>query len=222
MAYPLLILFPCFVHLAVGSRYYSKVFAVDSAGLESQIIVSNGFVADLTPPIPMEKVQTGDNLISNPSFESIITDQTPDDWVFSPPKSGRIFNVGRKYARDGTMIAVAYNRLSQSFKTAVGSHYVVSFYTKHVSSEENVYLHQEGKIEAPRLSKVFQLYSRPNHRVIDNTFWQKHSFYFVASESMSTISLTSLGDHGMYLDLISVRFTHAYKLLNVILSFLLL
>ena len=154
-------------------------------------------------------IQTGDNMISNPSFEerdSIFSNQTSTSWVFDSQNSGRILQVGIKNAKDGKAIAVTYGKVSQKVGTTPGSHYMLSFYTNHVSGDENVYLHQEGMVEAPGLKEVFHLYNRPNHGVVNESFWQKNSFYFLASEMMSNISISSLGDHGIFLDLISVRF----------------
>ena len=138
-------------------------------------------------------MKIGDNMISNPSFEetdNIFSNQTSTSWVFDPQSSGRILQVGIKDAKDGTAIAVTYGKMSQTFGTISGSHYMLSFYTNHVSGDENVYLHQEGKVEAPGLKEVFQLYNKPNHGVVKESFWQKNAFYFLASEMMSTISIS--------------------------------
>ncbi|XP_022102003.1 uncharacterized protein LOC110985345 [Acanthaster planci] len=59
------------VPLTEGVRYYSKISATDAAGLQSLTVTSDGFVVDVTPPLPEECVLLGDNLIQNPSFEGM-------------------------------------------------------------------------------------------------------------------------------------------------------
>ncbi|XP_038057739.1 uncharacterized protein LOC119729229 [Patiria miniata] len=63
------------VPLTDGIRYYSKISAIDAAGLQSASVSSDGFVSDTTPPEPLAQINLGDNLIQNPSFERM---QEPD------------------------------------------------------------------------------------------------------------------------------------------------
>ena len=50
-------------------RYYSKISAIDAAGLKSVSVSSDGFVVDTSPPKAQQQILLGDNSIINPSFE---------------------------------------------------------------------------------------------------------------------------------------------------------
>ncbi|XP_038050540.1 uncharacterized protein LOC119723761 [Patiria miniata] len=63
------------VPLTDGITYFSKISAVDAAGLKSLTVSSDGFVVDTSAPEPLEHIHFGDNLIQNPSFEMM---QKPD------------------------------------------------------------------------------------------------------------------------------------------------
>ncbi len=184
-----------------GQRYFSKVFAVDAAGLKSETVVTKGFVPDVTPPVPLARIQTGGNLINNPSFE----DSTMD-WNIDPSNSSYILSVSRGNAKDGNKVVLVNGEISKAIETVPGNHYILSFYTTHVSSDENVFLHQEGVVEIPGEKHVFRLYHRENHGIVHSNMWQKNEFNFIADNEVSLISLKSFGCHGIYVDEISVRF----------------
>ncbi|XP_072033178.1 uncharacterized protein [Amphiura filiformis] len=186
--------------LIPGHRYFSKVFAVDAAGLRSQaIIVTDGFIPDISPPVPLQKLQPGPNLISNPSFEDQL------DWDVHPANSSHILSVGKGNAQDGSTVVVVHGDITKRIETVPGKRYMLTFFTTHVSSDENIFLHQEGLVEIPGESHVFRLYHRQNHGIISRDRWQRNVFHFIATERVSIISLKSLGGQGMQVDNISVE-----------------
>ncbi|CAG2233139.1 unnamed protein product [Mytilus edulis] len=53
-----------------GIKIYSKVYAIDSVGRPSSIVVSDGVIIDVTPPIPEKTIHGSENLGNNTSFEN--------------------------------------------------------------------------------------------------------------------------------------------------------
>ena len=206
----------------VGFKYYSKIIAVDSAGLRSDASISDGVVVDSTPPQSMKTFFEGPNLLRNPSFESTtsvsdVPGQFPlTEWNISAKTKAAIVHAGADVAQDGVMMASVFGSISQTITTETGQAYQISFYVSHTMSSRDPLLNQEGYIQAPGLSEVFKLYNRPAHTHSSEeqaVTWLRHTFYFTAHSEESVIALSSVGrSNGVLLDNVKVDITKCWKL----------
>ena len=197
-------------------RYYSKVVAVDVAGLKSKVVVSDGVVIDNTPPRPMMATNLGSNLLQNPSFE-LIPSELPIQGESFPPSlwnthentEAGVIKVGTDYAQDGIAVLKLFGSISQTVSTIIGRTYRVSIHVSHVIESTDPVLNQEGRIQIPGLDVVFKLYDRPalvDHHQNKKLPWLRRMFYFTASKEESDIILSSIGrSNGMLLDNIKVK-----------------
>ncbi|XP_022088109.1 uncharacterized protein LOC110977889 isoform X2 [Acanthaster planci] len=193
-----------------GNRYYSKVAAVDAAGLQSEMISSDGFVVDTSPPEPLEHILLGENLLTNPSFEGMEGQDSVLPWDVELGSEFTVITSEVKAAQDGSRFLSVRGSVSQTFHTLPGSHYQVVLFASHVVPSHNPLLNQEGHIEAPGLNRVFRLYDQPAHghseQSLSSIAWHQHRFFFTASGDVSTLKISSLGlSNGILLDNIQVR-----------------
>ncbi|XP_072034094.1 uncharacterized protein [Amphiura filiformis] len=204
--------------LTGGFKYYSKIIAVDSAGLQSTVVVSDGVVIDTTPPVRMQAVNIGSNLLQNPSFELVPPSGSLGSEMESFPLSywntslntkAEVIRAGTDNAQDGIAFAVIFGSISQTFPTTSGHIYRISFHVSHVNGSREPLLNQEGRIQATGLNEVFKLYDRPAdaHSLTDQELpWLHHTYYFTSNDNESEITLSSLGrTNGMLLDIVQVQ-----------------
>ncbi|XP_038051300.1 uncharacterized protein LOC119724354 isoform X2 [Patiria miniata] len=149
---------------------------------------------------------------SKPS--TAIIDVTPDEllgqWIIASNSQTTVVASDKKIAQDGRSYLSLHGSISQTFHTSPGSHYQVVVFASHAVLSHNPLLNQEGRIEAPGLNRVFRLYDRPTHGHSDQSLrsiqWHQHSFYFTASDDVSTLTISSVGEsNGILLDKIQVR-----------------
>ena len=117
---------------------------------------------------------------------------------------------GKKIAGYGRSFLSLHGSISQTFNSTPGSHYRVLFFTSHVVLSNEPLLNQEGRIEAPGLNRVFRLYSHPagshSNQSLSSIQWHEQRFYFTASETLSTLIISSVGrSNGILLDNIHVQ-----------------
>ncbi|XP_035698706.1 uncharacterized protein LOC118431572 [Branchiostoma floridae] len=192
--------------MATGTKYYSTVTAVDAAGLRSSPVSSNGITVDSTPPVPVEKLNFGPNLVNNPSFEQAlgVADWNVSGTAEAVAASGFATKDGQKYLH-------LHGSISQTVPTQPGHKYQLTFHARHVEKLSLPLQSQEGKVSAPGLHKTFKLYQRfgtfdgsgSSDEVAQN--WHQHIYYFTATGSESDITFRSVGRAGMALDQVSVR-----------------
>ncbi|XP_038050780.1 uncharacterized protein LOC119723938 isoform X2 [Patiria miniata] len=149
---------------------------------------------------------------SMPSTTSV--DVTPDEllgqWIVASDSQTAVVASGKKIAQDGSKFLSLHGSVFQTFHTTPGSHYQVVVFASHAVPSHNPLLNQEGRIEAPGLNRVFRLYDRPTHGHSDQSLssirWHQHRFYFTASDDVSTLTISSVGEsNGILLDNIQVR-----------------
>ncbi|XP_064635756.1 uncharacterized protein LOC135492940 [Lineus longissimus] len=223
-----------FVHLqapiATGGKYYTKVKAVDAAGLWSDVAVSDGVTVDTTSPISLKKFSFGNNLVQNPSFESAgssaldllnldfedlsTQSMTPANWILDTTDTKcAVLSGSDNVAHQGSNFAIFYGSLKQSVSgLASGEKYRLRFYTSHIFPTHTPLLTLEGRIEIPGYNHVFKLHNRISRHdsTVENSMesliWQEHTYYFHATGSSEDIRISTIGyRNGMALDMVSVE-----------------
>ncbi|XP_078657344.1 uncharacterized protein LOC144903237 [Branchiostoma floridae x Branchiostoma belcheri] len=192
--------------LVSGTKYYSTVTAVDAAGLSSSPVSSSGITVDSTPPVPVEKLNFGQNLVLNPSFEQALAAL---GWNISG--TAEAVATSGFATKDGQKYLHLHGSVSQSIPTQPGQKYQLTFHARHVEKISLPLQSQEGKVSAPGLHKTFKLYQRfgtvghsdANEESIKT--WHQHVYYFTSTDSESEIRFSSVGRAGMVLDQVSVR-----------------
>ncbi|XP_022103276.1 uncharacterized protein LOC110986013 isoform X2 [Acanthaster planci] len=134
----------------------------------------------------------------------------PVPWDIGSDSQMSVISSRKNIAQDGHSFLSLHGSIFQQFNTTEGSHYQVVIFASHVVPSHNPLLNQEGQVEAPGLNRVFRLYDRPAHGHSDQSLssiaWHQHRFYFTASEDVSTLKISSLGQsNGILLDNIQVR-----------------
>ncbi|XP_070573739.1 uncharacterized protein [Ptychodera flava] len=171
-----------------GQSYYSKVTAVDAAGLQSEPSFSNGITVDTTAPEAVETVLDVTNLIGNPSFEEFETGdgQIGNDTDCNDPEiliclptvwqvqgTGHVFTGSDANANSGNAFMNIYGSVSQTVVTTVGGKYKISFYASHLPGSTTSLLSQEGYIRIPGVDRVFKLFQR-SARTPSQLDWYEH------------------------------------------------
>ncbi|XP_078573997.1 uncharacterized protein LOC144860568 isoform X2 [Branchiostoma floridae x Branchiostoma japonicum] len=191
--------------LTSGTKYYSTVTAVDAAGLRSSPVLSNGITVDSTPPVPVEKLNFGPNLVHNPSFEQAL------GVVWNVSGTAEAVAASGFATKDGQKYLHLHGSILQKVPTQPGQKYQLIFHARHVEKLSLPLQSQEGKVSAPGLHKTFKLYQRfgtfDGSGSIDEAAqnWHQHIYYFTATGSESEITFGSVGRAGMALDQVSVR-----------------
>ncbi len=209
-----------------GVLYYSKVYAVDRATLQSDVVDSVGFIVDTTPPVPRTRNIDPNNLLQNPSFEAVdgggsaVTtltdipadpDAKPDSWTVSSGSACAVVQTGDGSAQDGASFVALKGKMSQVFSTNAEENYQVTFYVSYMPNSQTPLQKQEVVIEIFNgdnvvVREVFQLYSRPIDADSSSISWMFHRFEFFTDATSFTIALESVGEsNGIVFDNVKVR-----------------
>ncbi|XP_071964161.1 uncharacterized protein [Antedon mediterranea] len=211
-------------NLTTGQRYFAKVRSYDAAGHVSPIAVSDGFIVDTTPPVPMERVFYGNNILTNPSFEESLYNipwsghvEDIPTWIESDDPAGwYLMNNSRvvvytseNKAQDGKKFVLLQGGLTQSINTQSSCHYMLTLYTHFVTSSSVPLVKQEAAVEAPGVHHIFKLYNGNDMNGSDDV-WQRHVYFFTANSIESEITIYTVGTNGlMLLDNVTVA-TYSY------------
>ena len=189
--------------LFTGNHLYATVYAYNAAGLKSVGTNTDGYVIDSTPPLPIHKFQFGSNLLNNPSFDEDIGGggTVPKDWegrgTFYIKRSGNI------KAHDGqSFLDVVSGYVEQTITTVKMKKYRVSFYVRSPDTAR-FYSQKVGFLRLPGFHAAFIV--EPTASTSGDS-WQKHVYYFIASNSSSIITIGALGHKtGFRLDNVNVQ-----------------
>ncbi|XP_077995632.1 uncharacterized protein LOC144449084 [Glandiceps talaboti] len=207
--------------MTLGVRYYSKVVAVDAAGLQSGVAVSNGVTIDTTPPQNILKLLSDSNVVLNPSFEDFETQNEnndtdckypsviclPKDWQMEG--TGHVIQSANLDAQSGSAYLILHGSVSQTIATTEGEKYKVSFYISHLRDSSVPILSQEGYVHMPGQHRVFKLYQRTGSHGNGNIDWYEHVYYFTAKSRSSMVKIGSLGErNGLAVDNVAVQHLH--------------
>nr|XP_006820035.1 PREDICTED: uncharacterized protein LOC102804825 [Saccoglossus kowalevskii] len=209
--------------ISTGTKVYSKVMAVNAAGLISEPAISDGVIIDATPPEVLEKFNFSDNLLNNPSFEYLLRNENdsievlgdcvssgvPAYWVLTG--KGYVHSCNNTLAQHGNSFAVVVGEISQNIVTTIGEKYRLRLYASYSPHSIVPALSQEGFVQISRLYKVFKLYQRKGRLDSRVNFpdgdiqWHEYVEYFHAEENMTTLIIGSLAQGGISLDYIDLR-----------------
>ena len=182
------------------------MYAVNAASLKSAAVSSDGVVIDSTPPRPLHKFQLGMNLLKNPSFEE------------DAPSAGTQVAIPKKWTGYGrvnlmasssnitaqdkqTFVDIISGHVEQTVGTVKTKKYRVSF---HVRSPNTTRFHSQqlGFVRLPGFHTTFVV----ELMVVTSGEWQKHVYYFIASDSTSTIRVGAVGHKtGFLLDNVQIQ-----------------
>ncbi|XP_035661568.1 uncharacterized protein LOC118405866 [Branchiostoma floridae] len=207
--------------LDAGVKYYSKVYAVDAAGEQSDVATSDGVTIDTTPPVLLEKLEVGENIVEDFSFEesaspvyvnsreglnfSSLPSFTSPHWTVEGGSTSAVLNATK--GDHGDNVLYLAGSLSQLLTTTTGSKYRMTLSLLHNPFVQNKRSDEEVLIQAPGISKVVQLYRRPGRHDSSNANrWQKATVFFTATSASSSISIATPGrTRGVLIDNVDVR-----------------
>lgn len=176
------------MQLVHGQRYYVFVRAINGAGYASDVVMSDGFVVDLTPPLITVCMPSMVNLIAAPSFEfpalgvwSVTGGTAPlvaaaTTRLDTPDKSLTFVH-----------LAVQTAVLSQTIVTVPGTRYRLSFAA--AGYPRRAIQGQAGRVRIAALDKTFLL--SEGHV---NGFWRTFAFEFAAESNVTVLQLNALGN----------------------------
>ncbi|XP_022103295.1 uncharacterized protein LOC110986023 [Acanthaster planci] len=170
----------------------------------SNINASDSYPTSATNLTTEETFSTAEMVTSGPQGEPLV------QWDVGSDSRFAVITSEKKIAQDGHSFLSLHGSISQTFNTILGGHYQVTVFASHVVPSHNPLLNQEGRIEAPGLNRVFRLYDRLAHSHSDQSLrsiqWHQHRVYFTASEDISTLKISSVGQsNGILLDSVQVR-----------------
>ncbi|CAG2222618.1 unnamed protein product [Mytilus edulis] len=171
------------VYDGLGTRLYAKVYSVDSAGLKSDIVVSDSAVVDKTPPVSEKFIHSIEKLGNNTSFENTGGDEINFENVTSV---------------DICMVSTSYHPLS----------WIPSPFTYSVAANKEGFI-QFGDGERLVFLIYTKSYRKDGHGTSsdrEEVSWHTHQFYFRPTEDAVNITIGSMDmTTGIFLDDISVQ-----------------
>ncbi|XP_052095905.1 uncharacterized protein LOC127731087 [Mytilus californianus] len=205
-----------------GDTVYSKVYAVDSVGHMSPIIVSSGVTVDTTPPVPVSFNHSSNNLVHNPSFEetngcfldfSNISSELlcgtdaclkPKSWHGNKDDCTVIIRSHIDTAYDGRSFCFVHGKLKQNITGFIpGEVYRITFVAGHSPLSDSAVPNIEGVVKFGDIEHIFLIFTKDQtHGVISpGVIWHKHSFYFKAKSEILELALGSIDRNtGLLLD----------------------
>ena len=194
-------------YLFAGTRLYSNVYAVNAAGIASAGVSSDVVVIDSSPPLPLYKFQLGQNLLNNPSFEegAFVTESdevVPNMWdgkgtLHLNKSSDDVDAQDRR-----TFLDVISGYVEQTIATNNTTKYRATFYV-HPPTNDLFHSQQLGFVRLPGFHATFVV--GPMVATFGEQ-WQKHVYYFTASDTISTVRVGALGHKtGFLLDNVQIR-----------------
>ena len=188
-----------------AQTYYTHIIAENNAGLRSYDVVSSGAAIDSDDmnSRPLAKPRQGspdDNLVLNPSFESIAgamrcndADQSIDvatqNWTLQTIYSELVATSSQAVPYDGCTALLFIGTISQAIATSPGLEYELSFAMKRNNSLKL----SEALVSVPGQSKIISLFSQKQSAGSADG-WVRYSFIFTAPDDSNTseISLTTV------------------------------
>ena len=192
---------------------YSKVYAVDSVGHMSPIIVSSGVTVDTTPPIPVSFNHSSNNLVQNPSFEETngcfldfsnisskllcTTDACikPTSWQGNKADCTVVIRSDVDTAYDGRSFCFVHDNIKQNISALIqGEIYRLTFVAGHSPLSDSSVQNIEGVVKFGDIEHIFLIFTKDQtHGVISpGVIWHKNSFYFKAKSEIVEVVLGSL------------------------------
>ncbi|CAG2247187.1 unnamed protein product [Mytilus edulis] len=215
-----------------GETIYNKVFAIDGVGRRSSIVVSDGVIIDITPPIPEKFIIATELFGNNTSFENTGGEEVkyenvsstdicmisknfhPSSWTPSPLTCMAVVSSEFNLAKDGRSFLFIRGSVNQCIETfRAGYLYKISFFASHLPITDSVGANKEGFIQIDRVKHIFLIYTKPyrhdGHGLGDsrqNISWHAHTFFFKATNTHANITIGSTDKTtGIFLDNISVQ-----------------
>ncbi|XP_076085327.1 uncharacterized protein LOC143056126 [Mytilus galloprovincialis] len=215
-----------------GKTIYNKVYAIDGVGRRSSIVVSDGVIIDITPPIPEKFIIATELFGNNTSFENTGGEEVkfenvsstdicmisknfhPSSWTPSPLTCMAVVSSEFNLAKDGRSFLFIRGSANQCIETfRAGYLYKISFFSSHLPITDSVGANKEGFIQLDRVKHIFLIYTKPyrhdGHGLGDsrqNISWHAHTFFFKATNTHANITIGSTDKTtGIFLDNISVQ-----------------
>ena len=199
------------LNLLQGQTYYVHAVAANQAGLLSPPATSDGVVFDSSRPVGVTCAEYGANVLVNPSFEG--NNLTPCSASLSSATAG--------WEEDTSITSVLYNSpldgfitydgcsslelsgtITQSFNSTPGAQYTLSFAVARQHPAGKFPTVNGFRVSAPGVSVDVVVPVLLEQGA--STVWETFQFSFAASESTSTLSLSSSID-SVIVDGFSVR-----------------
>ena len=189
-----------------AQTYYTHVIAENNAGLRSYGVVSSGAIIDSDDmnSRPLAKPRQGspdDNLVLNPSFESVSgatrcsdADQSIDvatqNWTLQTVYSELVATSSQVVPYDGCTALLFIGTISQAIATSPGLEHELSFAMKRSNSLKL----SEALVSVPGQSKIIPLFSQKQSGSGSADGWVRYSFIFTTPDDSNTseISLTTI------------------------------
>ncbi|KAK3103765.1 hypothetical protein FSP39_021725 [Pinctada imbricata] len=217
--------------LEQATMLYHKVYAEDSVGYRSPVVVSDGVRVDTTAPIPQYLLHMGENVLQNPSFETVTSytsaqsinttqicnltsDFHPDFWTLTENSCGTVVDSTTNLALDGRKFLFIRGGLVQYLSgLMVGELYRLEFYTSHTLMSSSLIANKEGFVNFGGDRDVFLIYNKAYRKdghgssSRPTVSWHKHTFYFEPREAEVNLTIGSVDDRtGIFID--HVTFEH--------------
>jgi len=171
------------LQLISGVRYYVFVRATNAAGYVSDVVSSNGFVVDVTPPAIYVCTPESANQLSDPSFETVPSNR----WLPNGAGMQQVANSTRLETPDSShwfyVLESSGSSISQNFTSVPGTRYRLTFSA--AGYPRGAVQGQAGHVEAGTLDQPFLL--SEGHI---NGFWRSFSFEFFATDVVTRVSIS--------------------------------
>ncbi|KAK3101031.1 hypothetical protein FSP39_000383, partial [Pinctada imbricata] len=219
-----------------ATMLYNKVYAEDRVGYRSPVAVSDGVRVDTTAPIHQYLLHMGENLLQNPSFESVInyvsaqsinttqicnltSDFHPDFWMLTENSCGTVVDSTTNLALDGRKFLFIRDGLVQYLSgLMVGELYRLEFYTSHTLMSSSLIANKEGFVNFGGDRDVFLIYNKAYRKdghgssSRPTVSWHKHTFYFEPRESEVNLTIGSVDDRtGIFIDHVTFEHVDRYS-----------
>lgn len=220
-----------FVIHFLGNRIYNKVYAINGAGLHSDTVISDGVTIDTTKPDALGQIQFGSNFIENPSFEfdpvgetltrwddmsaiqaKCFAEFSPSSWNLGNDSCTAIIRPLSPIAQNDQAFLIIYGSIQQTLSgLSTGKRYRIMFYSSHYIESHYPTMSHEAFLQIGDEKHILLLFPRPSrsdvvHTSDDAVSWQKHVFYFKATNTSLILKLGTISNrNGIMLDYVSVQ-----------------
>ena len=193
------------MYVLSGTRLWNKVYAVDTVGHQSVVVVSDGVTVDTSAPVRKSVAYLGTNLLENPSFEenSLTESETacnlviPASWQTDAKSCIRLIVPESALARDGTTVVSVSGTIKQTVTgLEVGKRYKVTIHTGYPETILNHHKAVEATVAVG--GEVFSFTLDPNLckgtcQVGDHTIimWNKHTYMFTATATSTDLEIST-------------------------------
>ena len=188
-----------FISYFTGMKLRGVVRARDVMGHTSNLVSSNGFIIDSTPPLRYKSIAYQSNILLDSSFENIFdiarngtVCENISESSWSILSETCVSFVKTATSNQGGMVLHIRGSLSQNIKSEMHGKYRLIYQTSIIPTSDLYRSTLEGYVQVNGLKYIFLMYNKPN---TDTYTWQKHVFFFNIQTNTTIVEIGTVSSN---------------------------